>query len=149
MKIWLALVFTLLLTNLAAGQRTAGQRSAVQPIDGADCSNLFFKALLEKDAATLNDLLAPDFTVTSFQGQEIEGSQLKEALANGFLNVESGMLSGTRTRIYGDVNIITGQWNVRARIQNHDFQGDLAYLTVCVRSGGKWKVSAVQLTPVR
>jgi len=59
------------------------------------------------------------------------------------------MLTGTRTRTYGDVAIVQGIWNVSARIQNNGFNGDVAYTSVCVRSGGNWRVVTVQLTPAQ
>ena len=124
------------------------QVNSAQPIDGTDCSNLFFKSIQERDARTLDMLMKNDFTVTSFNGQIIQGEQLKQAIAEGYLSVESGMLSGANTRNYGDVAVVTGQWNIRARLENNSFQGDLTYMTICVRSGGKWQVSAVQLTPL-
>ncbi|QRR02898.1 nuclear transport factor 2 family protein [Dyadobacter sandarakinus] len=120
-----------------------------QPTDGTDCSNLFFKALLEEDARSLGALLSSDFTVVSFNGQTVSGEQLQQAVAAGEIVINSGILSGTSTKSYGDVAIITGQWNLSARISNNSFQGDLAYIAVCVRAGGTWKVTTVQLTPLR
>ncbi|WP_031529698.1 nuclear transport factor 2 family protein [Dyadobacter crusticola] len=120
----------------------------VAPIDGTDCARLFFNALQEKDAAALDQLLTPDFTVVSFNGQQISREQLRQAISEGLIAVESGMLSGTSTRNYRDVAVVTGLWSVRARLQNSSFQGDLSYMTICVRAGGRWQVSAVQLTPV-
>lgn len=125
------------------------QTNAVQPMDGTECSNLFFKALLEEDGNALSNLLADDFTVVGFQGQTVDGGQLQQAVAEGYLVIESGMLSGARTRIYGDVAVITGLWSAKGKIENNGFQGELSYMTVCVKSGGRWKVSAVQFTPVQ
>ena len=123
-------------------------QAQMAPVDGTDCAKLFFNALQEKDAAALDQLLTTDFTVTSFNGQQISREQLKRAISEGLIVVESGMLSGTGTRNYRDVAVITGLWSVRARLQNSSFQGDLSYMSVCVRAGGRWQVSAVQLTPV-
>lgn len=125
------------------------QNMAPQPIDGTDCSNLFFKALLDEDAANVASLVSSDFTVVNFNGQTIDGRALQQAVGQGYIIIDSGMLTGTRSRTYGDVAIVQGLWNVSARIQNNGFNGDVAYTTVCVRSGGKWKVTAAQLTPVQ
>jgi ketosteroid isomerase-like protein len=128
---------------------TLAQTNAPMPVDGTDCSNLFFKALSEEDANSLGSLISNDFTAVGFNGRIINGEWLRQGIAQGYMNIESGQLSGTRTRIYGDVAIVSGQWNVRAKIENNNFQGEVAYMTVCVRSGGKWKVTAAQLTPVQ
>ncbi len=134
---------------LFAAFAVKAQDNAVQPMDGTECSNLFFKALLEEDSNVLSNLLANDFTVVSFQGQTVDGGQLQQAVAEGHIVIESGMLSGARTRTYGDVAVVTGQWSAKGRIENNGFQGELSYMTVCVKSGGRWKVSAVQFTPIQ
>jgi hypothetical protein len=125
------------------------QTNAPLPIDGTECSNLFFKALLEEDASSLGSLISSDFTAIGFNGRIIDGEWLRQGIAHSFINIESGQLSGTRTRTYGDVAITSGQWNVRAKIENNNFQGEVAYMTICVRAGGKWKVTATQLTPIQ
>ena len=127
----------------------ANAQTSALPIDGTDCSNLFFKALLEEDVASLKNLISADFTVTDLQGQTVNGAQFQEAFSQGFIVIESGMLSGVLTRTYGNVAVVTGRWNVSARLANNNFQGELSYLSVCVKTGGSWKVAAVQLTPIR
>ncbi|TLU99969.1 nuclear transport factor 2 family protein [Dyadobacter luticola] len=126
-----------------------GQNNIAQPLDGTDCSNLFFRALLEEDVNNVTNLISNDFTMAGFQGQTIDAQFLQQAISQGHINIESGILTGTNTRNYGDVAIVTGKWDVAAKIENSSYQGELSYMTVCVRSGGKWKVVAVQLSPNR
>ena len=125
------------------------QDNAPQPTDGTDCSNLFFQALLDENATAVGNLISNDFTVTSFNGQNIDGRALLQAIGQGYIVIDSGMLTVARTRTYGDVAVVQGYWNVSARIQNNGFNGNVAYTTVCVRSGGKWKVTTVQFTPAQ
>ena len=138
-------IFLLTFASLAA----LAQDNAPQPIDGTDCSNLFFQAMLDENAAAVGNLVSNDFTVTNYNGQTIDGRALQQAIGQGYIIVDSGMLTGTRTRTYGDVAVVQGFWNVSARIQNNGFNGNVAYTSVCVRSGGKWKVTTVQLTPAQ
>lgn len=145
MKKQLLTIFVLTFVSLAA----LAQDNTPQPLDGTDCSNLFFKALLDEDAPAVANLTSGDFTVTNFNGQTIDGRSLQQAIGQGYIVVDSGMLTGTRTRTYGDVAVVQGFWNVSARIQNNGFNGNVAYTTVCVRSGGKWKVATVQFTPAQ
>ncbi|ACT95028.1 nuclear transport factor 2 family protein [Dyadobacter fermentans] len=134
---------------LAIATTAFAQNNPPQPIDGTDCSNLFFKALLEEDANAISGLISNDFTVTNFNGSTIDARALQQAVTQGYIIVDSGMLTGTRTRTYGDVAIVQGIWNVSARIQNNGFNGDVAYTSVCMRSGGNWRVVTVQLTPAQ
>ena len=138
-------VFLLTFASLAA----SAQDNTPQPIDGTECSNLFFQAMLDENAAAVSNLISNDFTVTNYNGQTIDGRALQQAIGQGYIIVDSGMLTGTRTRTYGDVAVVQGFWNVSARIQNNGFSGNVAYTSVCVRSGGKWKVTTVQLTPAQ
>jgi ketosteroid isomerase-like protein len=130
-------------------ETTFGQTTFSQPRDGTECSNLFFEALLQKDTRALAQLLAPDFLAIGFQGQNIPAQMLQQAVTDGLIVVDSGILSGTMTRSYGNVVLITGLWNVSARIQGASLQGELAYTNVCVNAGGRWKVVSFQLTPLR
>jgi ketosteroid isomerase-like protein len=138
-------IFLLTFAPLAA----FAQDNAPLPTDGTDCSNLFFKALLDEDATAVGNLISNDFTVTSFNGQNIDGRALQQAIGQGYIVIDSGMLTGARTRTYGDVAVVQGFWNVSARIQNNGFNGNVAYTTVCVRSGGKWKITTAQFTPAQ
>ena len=144
MKKQLLTIFLLTFASLAAYAQ-----DTPQPIDGTDCSNLFFQAMLDENAAAVGNLTSNDFTVTNYNGQTIDGRALQQAIGQGYIIVDSGMLTGTRTRTYGDVAVVQGFWNVSARIQNNGFNGNVAYTSVCVRSGGKWKVTTVQLTPAQ
>ena len=134
--------------GLCLSLTASAQTSNVQPMDGTDCSNLFFKALLEEDAAALGNLISNDFNAAGLQGQPIQGTQLLQMISQGHIVVDSGMLFGARSRSYGDVAITNGLWNVSARIDNNSFRGELSYMSVCVKSGGRWKVVGIQFTPV-
>lgn len=138
-------IFLVTFATLAA----SAQDNVPQPVDGTDCSNLFFQAMLDENGAAVGNLISNDFTVTNYNGQTIDGRALQQAIGQGYIIVDSGMLTGTRTRTYGDVAVVQGFWNVSARIQNNGFSGNVAYTSVCVRSGGKWKVTTVQLTPAQ
>ncbi|MCE6989219.1 nuclear transport factor 2 family protein [Dyadobacter sp. CY323] len=139
----------LFLITLGSIATASGQVNFTQPIDGTECSNQFFKALLEKDAKAISNLVTNDFTVAGFQGRTINGQMLTQAIFDGYIVVDSGMLSGTNTRTYRDVTVVSGLWEVQAKIENNRFHGELSYLSVCVKSGGQWKVVAVQLSPVQ
>jgi len=120
-----------------------------RPQDAAECSNAFFKALLDEDTNSLNDILGDDFSIVSFDGRQIDRNTLAQGVAQGYITVDSGMMSETRTKSYGDVGVVTGTWNVRGKIQNNSFQNEVSYTVVSVKKGGSWKVSTVQLTPIR
>ena len=124
------------------------QAAFTTPRDAEECSDLFFKALLDEDYNTLNNILSDDFSIVSFNGQQIDRATLSGAIEQGYLTIETGMLSGVRTRTYGDVGIITGIWNVKGKLESGSFQSQVAYTVISVKSAGIWKVVSVQLTPI-
>ena len=128
---------------------TYAQASFSRPQDATESSNAFFKALLDEDSNALNNILADDFSIVSFDGQQVDRDMLSQGVAQGYIVVDTGMTSGIRTRDYGDVGVVTGTWNVKGKIENNGFQNEVTYTVVSVKKGGSWKVSAVQLTPVR
>ena len=141
--------FLLLLLIVLPGITGHAQSTFHQPVDASDCTNIFFKALLEKDNKALNDLLAHDFSVTGMDGQMITRELLMGAVSQGHLRIDAGATSGMRTRDYGNVGVVTGTWSARGQLQNYSFQNDLAYMAVCVKSAGTWKISALQFTPIK
>ena len=127
----------------------AYSQSTIQPMDATECSSIFFKSLLDEDANTLGNILADDFSITNIDGQPVDRSMFLDAVSQKYLTIETGMLYGARTRDYGNVGVVTGSWNAKGQLQNFSFQSEISYMVVCVRSAGNWKVSAVQLTPVK
>jgi hypothetical protein len=139
----------LILLIVLSGCTLVARSQSVQPMDANDCALILFKALQDKDSGTLQTIMSPDFSVTNFDGQPFERNFLIRALEEGVLKIESGMLSGMRTRNYGDVGLVQGNWSARGQIQNISFNNDLAYMLVAVKAGGSWKVTALQFTPLR
>jgi hypothetical protein len=134
---------------ICSGLISHAQSAYKQPTDATDCTKILFQAILEKDESTLSNVLANDFSIISFQGREINRDLLIGSIAKGYLKVDSGMLSGIRTRNYSDVTVVTGSWNVKAKVESASFDGEIAFMAVCARVGGNWKVSMMQMTPVQ
>lgn len=126
---------------------TTFAQQAYPPNDPAECTEAFFKALLDEDGAAMRSLLTTDFAIMSFDGSLMDGGSLAEAMNGGYVTIETGTLSATRTRTYGDAGIVTGTWRARGTVQGSRFENDLAFTSVCVRKGGAWKVASVQMTP--
>ncbi len=134
---------------VSSGFLTYAQSNFKQPVDATECTRMLFQAILEKDSDILTNVLANDFSIISFQGREINRDFLIASIAKGYLKVDSGIISGIRSRNYNDVTVVTGSWNVQAKIENASLQGEMAFMAVCAKAGGNWKVSMVQLTPVQ
>lgn len=132
---------------LALAALTTFAQQISPPSNPTECTEAFFKALLDEDGAAMRSLLTTDFAIMSFDGSLMDGSSLAEAMNGGYVNIETGTLSGTSTRTYGEAAIVTGTWQARGTVQGSRFNNTLAFTSVCVRQGGAWKVASVQMTP--
>ncbi len=116
------------------------------PNDAAECTQSFFQALLEKDAAAIRRLMTYDFLLVGPDGRILDGGTFAESVASGSIVIEYGSLSGTTTRSYGDAGVVTGFWNARGAVQGYRFDNEVAFSAMCVRQGGSWKIASMQLT---
>lgn len=122
-------------------------RQGTLPNSPTECTQAFFEALLTKDAPALRSLLTTDFDMVSFDGNLVDGATLAEAIGSGYITIESGNVSRTYARLYGDAGIVTGTWNARGNLQGYKFDNQISFMAVCVRQGGTWKLAGVQLSP--
>ena len=117
------------------------------PNSPTECAQAFFDALLAKDDQALRSLLTTDFDMVSFDGNLVDGGTLAEAIDSGYIAIESGDVSRTYARLYGDAGIVTGTWNAKGNLQGYKFENQISFMAVCVRQGGTWKLAGVQLSP--
>ena len=139
-KAWLTWMLTL--TALATFAQQINP-----PTNPTESTEAFFRALLDENGAAMRPLLTTDFVILNFDGSLVDGSSLAEAMDGGYVNIETGTLSGTQTRIYGDAAVVTGTWRAKGTLQGSRFENTLAFTSVCVRQGGAWKVASLQMTP--
>jgi Domain of unknown function (DUF4440) len=138
------LAFTMLLSSLAFGQ------SADPTATPTDCTNSFFKAMLDEDAGLMSKVLAADFTITSFDGQLVDADLLGQAVNGGFVIIETGTTSRLRTRTYNDnAAIVTGNWRFKGAIQGNNLDTEITFGAVCVKIAGAWKMVNMQFTPIK
>ncbi len=123
-------------------------RESDPPSNPEACVQAFFDALLAKDVLTLRALLTVDYAMVSFDGSLVDGPTLAEAIASGYIAIESGDVSRTYARLYGEAGVVTGTWNARGNLQGYKFDNRISFMAVCVRQGGAWKVAGVQFTPI-
>ena len=121
---------------------------AQNPVDAEDCTKQFFEAIIEKNLINLNEVLAPDFTITGMDGQIIDRDTFITSIKNDFISVQTGIVDGIRVKNYLEVSAVSGRWNIQANIANSRYFGDVAFLAICIKQGAHWKVSTIQFTPI-
>ena len=101
------------------------------------------EALVGRDAATLDRIMAEDFSFT----HPLEGDDKRQFIADvvaGDLSVESMGRENVTVRVHGDTAVLscrdTAKWAYRGR----DFSGVYKTIHVYSRRDGRWQLVAVQ-----
>ncbi|QIP17543.1 nuclear transport factor 2 family protein [Spirosoma aureum] len=143
MKTLLVFATALLFTTVSFAQQTTDPAQ-----DPTALGNAFFKAMLDEDGTTIGKLLASDFSLTSFDGNAVEGDLLAQGVSGGYVVVETATVSNTRTRQYNnDAAIMTGTWKAKGSVQGQGFDTTVSFSIVSAKQGGSWKIANVQFTP--
>ena len=114
------------------------------------CIRDSFKAMLDEDGNSMGKLLASDFSITSFDGQSVDGDLLMQGVGGGYVIIETGVVSDTRTRQYNtNAAVMTGMWKVKGTIQGQPLDANAAFSVMSTKQGSGWKIVNVQFTPAK
>ena len=107
------------------------------------------KALLSRDTAALERILAPDYTMVDPAGKAFTKAQEIATYSSGDLKFDSLQASDKKVRIYQGGAVVTGKIAVKGKYKDEDISGDYLFVDVyeAKRSGG-WHVAYSQLTAV-
>jgi ketosteroid isomerase-like protein len=109
----------------------------------------FFKALIDADVATLEDLLAADFILVDVMGgSEVPKATLIGLVGSGQLKFESIKPTDAHMRIYGATGIVIGRTEMQMRFDQTAFTTKSRYTHVYVEERGRWRMVSAQGTPI-
>ena len=115
-----------------------------------DCTQAFFKSMLNEDPAIMSKILTDDAMITNFDGFVAEKDLLIQGLGGGYVVIETGATSNLKTRSYNDhAAIVTGSWKAKGNIQGNAFDNEVIFTIVCVKNLGSWQVANIQFTPLK
>jgi hypothetical protein len=99
-------------------------------------------ALIKRDAATFEALLAPKFVYTEDASVMNRGEVIKSV--NGPDRVEWARNEGMRVHGFGDVQVITGVLHLRGRGKTGAFDRRYQFTDTWQRRNGRWQIIAAQ-----
>ena len=99
-------------------------------------------ALIRRDAATFERLLAPKFVYTENASVMNRGEVIKSV--NGPDRVEWARNEGMRVHDFGDVQVITGVLHLRGRGSSGAFDRRYQFTDTWQRTNGRWQIIAAQ-----
>jgi ketosteroid isomerase-like protein len=105
------------------------------------------KALVRRDGATLDRIMADDFVFT----YPLEGDdkvQFINDVVSGALNVEHLSRENVSVRVWGNTAVLTGLDSAKWFYQGRDFTGKYKIIHVYANRDGQWRLVAVQACPM-
>jgi ketosteroid isomerase-like protein len=99
-------------------------------------------AILSKDAATLDSLLAEEFNGTSPTGSTFPRTDAIDELKSGRYTVEAMTLDEISVNVYGDTAVVFTSQEEKSKYDGKDNSGHYHFTNVWVKRGGKWQVVA-------
>jgi ketosteroid isomerase-like protein len=104
------------------------------------------QALVKQDAAALKDVYADDLVYVHSGGNRENKAEFIRRIETGGLKYESLDLVDPRVRLYGNVAIVNGVFDVRVMSDGAPINTRVVYIHVYAREGGTWKMVAHQTT---
>ena len=129
--------------SAAQGADAAAEREVRQTIQK------YRTALLQRDAATLEQIWADDYTFTNGAGETLSKAQRLANLKSGATSL--GSISedeDIKVRVYGKVAVATSRVTIKGQYSGKQASGQYRSIHVWVKGAAGWQLVANQLTPV-
>ena len=129
--------------SVAQGADTAAEQEVRQTIEKHR------KALLQKDAATLERIWADDYTFTNGAGEIHSKADRLANLKSGATSLDSiSEEEDMKVRVYGNVAVATSRVTIKGQYSGKQTSGQYRSIHVWVKGAAGWQLVANQLTPV-
>jgi ketosteroid isomerase-like protein len=97
------------------------------------------EAIVNKDVATLNEIIADDFTGTSWTGDTYSKTKAMTDIEFRVFVAESLNLEDVKVSIFGDTAVVTMIQVEKSKYENIDCSGRYGYSDVWVKRDGRWQ----------
>jgi ketosteroid isomerase-like protein len=132
----------LLLSSVVFSQTTKVGKAEQELID---LVRQWDDAYVKRDAATLDHLLADEFTFVGGPDKSQYLAQIKSTPAD--YHVESAVSSDLKVQIYEDAAIITGIDTIKAVNKGQDIVSKWLYTDVWIKRSGRWQCVKTHASP--
>jgi len=107
------------------------------------------KANVDKDAKTLETIMADDWTGFDFMGKQNTKAEAIANLRSGAATTQSVELAPMKVRVFGDTAIVTGGDTEKSTYKGKDSSGKYVWMDVFVNRNGKWQAVSSESTKVQ
>jgi hypothetical protein len=106
------------------------------------------QAMRSGDTATLDRLLAPEYTMVTSEGKTSGKAQEMAMYQRGDVKFDSISTSGQNVTIYIGGAVVTGKASIKGKHQKQDISGDYFFVDVLERRKSGWQAVYSQITKV-
>jgi ketosteroid isomerase-like protein len=128
--------------NCAASARSWNPSSGAQ---NRHLTSDWTEALLKKDSATLDKILADDWVYEGSAGTPTKAQGPAE-LKSGDNKIDSMTLGDMKVRVFGDTAVVTGSDDEKSSYKGKDTSGHYICIDVFAKHQGRWQAVASQCT---
>ena len=148
-KITYVAILTVALLSFGRQQSVAQGADAVAEQEVRQAIKKYRTALLEKDAAALEQIWTDDYTFTNGAGETHSKAQRLANLKSGATALDSiSQEEEMKVRVHGNVAVATGRVTIKGQYSGKQASGQYQSINVWVKGAAGWQLIANQLTPV-
>jgi uncharacterized protein (TIGR02246 family) len=105
------------------------------------------RAWLEKDAATVEQLMADDYVYVAPTGQVLDREAILRIIRSSSYRLHHWTRTDVVVRMLGDsAAVVRHRGHGDGEFEGKQFQEDNSLVAVCARAGGKWQIVMEQCT---
>jgi ketosteroid isomerase-like protein len=144
-----AAILTVILLSFGRQQSVAQGADAAAEQEVRQTIKKYREALLQRDAAALEQIWADDYTFTNGAGETHSKAQRLANLKSGATSLDSiTQEEEMKVRVHGNVAVATGRVTIKGQYSGKQASGQYQSINVWVKGPAGWQLVANQLTPV-
>jgi uncharacterized protein (TIGR02246 family) len=130
---------------------TAAAAAAASPAENVEQALIklereWAEALVKADAATLERVMADDWSMTTWDGKTQAKAQSIAEIKSGASKFEAASVDNIKVRVFGDAAVVTLTQTEKSQERGKDSSGRYLYTDVWVKRDGKWQAVATHGT---
>jgi ketosteroid isomerase-like protein len=144
-----AAILTVTLLSFGRQQSVAQGADAAVEQEVRQATKKYRAALLQRDAAVLEQIWADDYTFTNGAGETHSKAQRLANLKSGATSLDSiSQEEDMKVRVHGNVAVATGRLTIKGQYSGKQASGQYRSINVWIKGAAGWQLVANQLTPV-
>ena len=144
-----AAILTVALLSVGRQQSVAQDADTAAEQEVRQTIEKYRRALLQKDAATLERIWADDYAFTNGAGEIHSKADRLANLKSGATSLDSiSEEEDMKVRIHGNVAVATSRVTIKGQYSGKQTSGQYRTIHVWVKGAAGWQLVANQLTPV-